>query len=188
MTVDAGAVSDHLCVVWSQIPRLKASISASRRLFRRSHLHCFRSVALFFPTPTAVTYWQISYSQQPTLAYNNVYWDCNVNASLHESGAFKGGIYRFIWNGNDKEKRALTYQKLKNGGLGLPSLTARLRSARAHWVAKLTGEQRPWMKLVVEDGVDHGKLKYWKRRLFRPTCIGFLHRANRLHLGKNRQI
>jgi hypothetical protein len=30
------------------------------------------------------------------------------------------GIYRFIWNGNDKEKRALTYQKLKNGGLGLP--------------------------------------------------------------------
>jgi hypothetical protein len=28
------------------------------------------------------------------------------------------GIYRFIWNGSDKEKRALTYQKLKNGGLG----------------------------------------------------------------------
>jgi hypothetical protein len=56
-------------------------------------------------------------------------------------------IYRFIWNGNDKEKRALTYQKLKNRGLGLPSLTARLQSARAHWVAKLTGE--PWMKLVV---------------------------------------
>jgi hypothetical protein len=26
------------------------------------------------------------------------------------------GIYRFIWNGNDKKKRALTYQKLKNGG------------------------------------------------------------------------
>jgi hypothetical protein len=67
------------------------------------------------------------------------------------------GIYRFIWNGNDTEKRALTYQKLKNSGLGLPSLTARLRSARAHWVAKLTGEQRPWMKLVVEDGVDWTK-------------------------------
>jgi hypothetical protein len=33
MWVDAGAVSDHLCVVWSQIPRLKASMSASRRLF-----------------------------------------------------------------------------------------------------------------------------------------------------------
>jgi hypothetical protein len=67
------------------------------------------------------------------------------------------GIYRFIWNGNDKEKRALTYEKLKNGGLGLPSLTARLRSAQAHWVAKLTGEQRPWMKLVVEHGVDWTK-------------------------------
>jgi hypothetical protein len=67
------------------------------------------------------------------------------------------GIYRFIWNGNDKEKRALTYQKLKDGGLGLPSLTARLRNARAHWVAKLTGEQRPWMKLVVEHGVDWTK-------------------------------
>jgi hypothetical protein len=39
----------------------------------------------------------------------------------------------------------------------LPSLTARLRSARAHWVAKLTGERRPWMKLVVEDGVDWTK-------------------------------
>jgi hypothetical protein len=36
------------------------------------------------------------------------------------------GIYRFIWNRNDKEKRALTYQKLTNVGLGLPSLTARL--------------------------------------------------------------
>jgi hypothetical protein len=36
------------------------------------------------------------------------------------------GIYKFIWNGNDKEKRALTYQKLRNRGLGLPSLTARL--------------------------------------------------------------
>jgi hypothetical protein len=36
------------------------------------------------------------------------------------------GIYRLIWNGNDKEKRALTYQKLKNRGLGLPSLTTRL--------------------------------------------------------------
>jgi hypothetical protein len=67
------------------------------------------------------------------------------------------GIYRFIWNGNDKEKRALTYQKLKNGGLGLPSLTARLRSARAHWVAKLTGERGPWMKLLVEHGVDRTK-------------------------------
>jgi hypothetical protein len=67
------------------------------------------------------------------------------------------GIYRFVWNGNDKEKRAPTYQKLKNGGLGLPSLTARLRSAQAYWVAKLTGEQRPWMKLVVEDGVDWTK-------------------------------
>jgi hypothetical protein len=67
------------------------------------------------------------------------------------------GIYRFVWNGNDKEKRALTYQKLRNGGLGLPSLTARLRSAQAHWVAKLTGEQRPWMKLVAEDGVDWTK-------------------------------
>jgi hypothetical protein len=33
MSFDAGAVSDHLCVVWSQIPRLKASMSASRRLF-----------------------------------------------------------------------------------------------------------------------------------------------------------
>jgi hypothetical protein len=64
-------------------------------------------------------------------------------------------IYRFIWNGNDKEKRALTYQKLKNRGLGLPSLTARLQSARAHWVAKLTGE--PWMKLVVEYGVNWTK-------------------------------
>jgi hypothetical protein len=39
----------------------------------------------------------------------------------------------------------------------LPSLTARLRSARAHWVAKLTGEQRPWMKLVVEHRVDWTK-------------------------------
>jgi hypothetical protein len=67
------------------------------------------------------------------------------------------GIYRFVWNGNDKEKRALTYQKLKNGGLGLPSLTARLQSAQAHWVAKLRGEQRPWMKLVVKDGVDWTK-------------------------------
>jgi hypothetical protein len=67
------------------------------------------------------------------------------------------GIYKFIWNGNDKEKRALTYQKLKNIGLGLPSLTARLWSAQAHWVAKLTGEQRPWIKLVVEDGVDWTK-------------------------------
>jgi hypothetical protein len=45
------------------------------------------------------------------------------------------GIYRFIWNGNDKEKRALTYQKLKNRGLGLPSLTAMLRSARADCTA-----------------------------------------------------
>jgi hypothetical protein len=36
----------------------------------------------------------------------------------------------------------------------LPSLTARLQSAGAHWVAKLTGEQIPWMKLVVEHGVD----------------------------------
>jgi hypothetical protein len=67
------------------------------------------------------------------------------------------GIYRFVWNGNDKEKRALTYQKLRNGGLGLPSLTARLRSAQVHWVAKLTGEQIPWMKLVVEDEVDWTK-------------------------------
>jgi hypothetical protein len=66
-------------------------------------------------------------------------------------------IYRLIWNGYDKEKRALTYQKLKNGGLGLPSLTVRLQSARAHWVAKLTGEQRPWMTLEVEHGVDRTK-------------------------------
>jgi hypothetical protein len=67
------------------------------------------------------------------------------------------GIDRFIWNGNDKEKRVLTYQKIKNRGLSLPSLTDRLQSARAHWVAKLTGEQRPWMKLVVEHGVDWTK-------------------------------
>jgi hypothetical protein len=39
----------------------------------------------------------------------------------------------------------------------LPSLTARLQSAQAHWAAKLTGEQRPWMKLVVEHGVDWTK-------------------------------
>jgi hypothetical protein len=41
--------------------------------------------------------------------------------------------------------------------LVLPSLTARLWSAHADCVAKLTGEQRPWMKLVVEQGVDWTK-------------------------------
>jgi hypothetical protein len=79
----------------------------------------------------------------------------SLSASMNQE--LLRGIYRFVWNGNDKEKRALTYQKLKNGGLGLPSLTARLRSAQAHWVAKLMGEQRPMMKLVVEDGVDWTK-------------------------------
>jgi hypothetical protein len=28
--------------------------------------------------------------------------------------------------------------------------------------------------------------KYWKRRLFRPTCVGFLHVLNRSHLGEKR--
>jgi hypothetical protein len=34
----------------------------------------------------------------------------------------------------------------------------------------------------------HGKIKYWKRKLFRPTCEGFLHRLNRSYLAENRQI
>jgi hypothetical protein len=42
-----------------------------------------------------ITYRQISHSHQPTPAYNNVYWDCNVNASLHESGAYKGNLQEF---------------------------------------------------------------------------------------------
>jgi hypothetical protein len=67
------------------------------------------------------------------------------------------GINRFIWNGNVKDKIALTYQKLKSGGLGRPSLPARLRIAHANWIAKLTGEQKPWMKLVVEHNVDWTK-------------------------------
>jgi hypothetical protein len=62
-----------------------------------------------------------------------------------------------VRRGQDKKKRALIYQNLTNGKLGLPSLTARLQSAQAHWVAKLTEEQRPWIKLVVEHGVDWTK-------------------------------
>jgi hypothetical protein len=44
------------------------------------------------------------------------------------------------------------------------------------------------VKIVRFSVPGHGKLKYWKRRLFQPTYVGYLHRLNRLHLGKNRQI
>jgi hypothetical protein len=37
-------------------------------------------------------------------------------------------------------------------------------------------------------GPGHGKLKYWKQRLFGPACVGFLHRLNRSYLGENRLI
>jgi hypothetical protein len=50
MSVDAGVVSDHLCVVWSQIPRLKASMSASRRLFLEEPLSLLPFCRTVLPT------------------------------------------------------------------------------------------------------------------------------------------
>jgi hypothetical protein len=42
------------------------------------------------------------------------------------------GIYRFIWNVNDKEKNPLTYQKLKNGGLVFVHLYVHTTQHRLH--------------------------------------------------------
>jgi hypothetical protein len=45
---------------------------------------------------TAVTHWQISYNQQPTLAYNNVYWECHVNASPMNQELSRGNLQIYL--------------------------------------------------------------------------------------------
>jgi hypothetical protein len=67
--------------------------------------------------------------------------------------------------------------------IGMPKNTVSLINRR---FALYTLQANP--KNDANDRSRHGKLKYWKRRLFRPTCVGFLHKLNRSYLGEKRQI
>jgi hypothetical protein len=60
-------------------------MSASRRLFLRSHLHCFRSVALFFPTPSIIVILIEPYS---------IYIRTYVRTALE--GYYNGDPYRAV--------------------------------------------------------------------------------------------
>ena len=63
-------------------------------------------------------------------------------------------LYRFLGNNTEKETRALLCQKRENGGLEMPNLRAKIRSALALWAVKATSTSKAWAISCREPGID----------------------------------
>ena len=63
-------------------------------------------------------------------------------------------LFRFLGNGSEKETRALLCQKKADGGLEMPNLAAKIRSAKALWVSKSIKTRKAWTKAFKEQGID----------------------------------
>jgi hypothetical protein len=44
--------------------------------------------------------------------------------------------FAFLWNGNDKSTRALSYQRINNGGLNIPNYRARAIAIQCNWIMR----------------------------------------------------
>ena len=63
-------------------------------------------------------------------------------------------LYRFLGNGSEKETRALLCQRRENGGLEMPNIRAKIRSALALWAVKATSTNKAWANACREPGIN----------------------------------
>jgi hypothetical protein len=46
-------------------------------------------------------------------------------------------MFKFLWNGPDKEQRGLTYKAISDGGINIPDLRSRLIAQKCNWIRRL---------------------------------------------------
>jgi hypothetical protein len=66
----------------------------------------------------------------------------------------KIAVNEFMFGGSAKATFALCHKSIKEGGLGIPHLQARLNAIRSQWVAKLMNKDGPWTMIFNGKGIN----------------------------------